>query len=219
MTATAVFSPPEMEGGSSSGLGSQARGLADDAKKSATTIAEDGKLKGAERLKGVADTADRVADEVADASPAMADWVHKAAHEIDGVSRNLKDKSVGELLEMGKGFARREPAAFIAASAVAGFALSRFLKSSSSAVTSRSAPADKPTSVPMTRNEPDSMPVTPGHAGDAPHSTGPIGAAGAAATPSTSAGGLAPIRPGSASDVSSGGKSAGPRNGEGDPSI
>lgn len=116
-----------------SGLGDTARRLVDDAKDSASSHAEEGKAKGAERLAGVAETVDHVADQVAEQSPAMADWVRKAANELDGVSRNLKDKSVGDLLTMGKDFARREPAAFIAASAIAGFALSRLLKSSSSA--------------------------------------------------------------------------------------
>jgi hypothetical protein len=125
-------SPSDQEESSStSGLGDKARQFADDVKTSAASHAEDGKAKGADRLAGVAETVDRVADQVADQSPAMAEWVRKAANELDGVSRNLKDKSVGDLLTMGKDFARREPAAFIAASAIAGFALSRLLKSSS----------------------------------------------------------------------------------------
>lgn len=122
---------------SAGGLGDKARQFADEVKTSAASHAEDGKAKGADRLAGAAETVDRVADQVADQSPAMAGWVRKAAIELDVVSRNIKDKSVGDLLTIGKDFARREPAAFIAASAIAGFALSRLLKSSSPASTSR----------------------------------------------------------------------------------
>jgi hypothetical protein len=117
-------------GSSSSGLGAQAKGLADDARRSAEAFAEDRKAQSAERLQGVAETVSRVADDVAQESPAMGDFVRRAASGLDDVSRSLKDKSVGDLLDMAKGFARREPAAFLAASAVAGFALSRLLKSS-----------------------------------------------------------------------------------------
>ncbi|MDR4307472.1 hypothetical protein IHQ68_12675 [Chelatococcus sambhunathii] len=145
MTNTSEHSSSGSGGGSSSasGVGQQARQFADDVKQAAESSAEAGKDRGAERLKDVAATVDRVADQVAEEAPAMADWVRKAASEIDGVSRSLKDKSVGELLTMGKDFARREPAAFIAASAVAGFALSRLLKSTSSAA-STSSPSTSP---------------------------------------------------------------------------
>lgn len=124
---------PSVTGGelSRSGVGEQAREIADEMKQSAERVAEDNKDRGAKRLNAVADTVDRVADQVADGAPAMADWVRRAAGEIDSLSRDLKDKSVGDLLTMGKDFARREPAAFIAASTLAGFALSRLLKSTS----------------------------------------------------------------------------------------
>ncbi|MFC7054162.1 hypothetical protein ACFQI3_15825 [Hansschlegelia quercus] len=137
-------SPGAESGSSAAGVGEQARQFADEVKQGAQTFAEDGKAKGAERLKGVADTVDRVADQVAEESPMMAEWVRKAANELEGVSRSLKDKSIGDLLTMGKDFARREPAAFLAASAVAGFALSRLLKSTSSAATAQPGPAAEP---------------------------------------------------------------------------
>jgi len=146
MSDPSASSPSDPGSGpSSSGVRDQARQFADGVKEEAQTFAEEGKAQGAERLKGVADTVDRVADQVADQSPMMADWVRKAASELEGASRRLKDKSIGDLLTMGQNFARREPAAFIAASAVAGFALSRLLKSTSGASASSSSMTAGPT--------------------------------------------------------------------------
>jgi hypothetical protein len=173
-------------GSSASGVGEQARQFADDVKQSAQTYAEDGKSKGAERLKGVAETVDRVADQVAGESPAMAEWVRKAANELDGVSRSLKDKSIGDLLNMGKDFARREPAAFIAASAFAGFALSRLLKSTSSAPSAQSGSAAEPAyPVPAPRDP------RPHGSETAPHPVTPVKPLGTESNP-RSGGGSAP---------------------------
>lgn len=132
------------QGRSPGGLGDRARQFADDVRKSAEAHAEKGKSEGADRLSDVAHIVDRVADDVADQSPQMADWIRSAAREVDGVSRNLKDKSVGDLLAMGRDFARREPAAFVAASAIAGFALSRLLKSSAASASVGSGPSSTP---------------------------------------------------------------------------
>lgn len=132
MAAPHPSSPPDAgsDGSQSSGMKAQAQSLADDAKQSAEAFADKRKAEGADKLHSVAGTAERIAEDVAEESPAAAEWVRKAAHGIDDVSRNLKDRSVGELLEMAKSFARREPAAFLAASGVAGFALARLLKMS-----------------------------------------------------------------------------------------
>ncbi|GBD50216.1 hypothetical protein METY_3429 [Methylopila sp. Yamaguchi] len=155
-------------------------------KEEAQTFAEEGKVQGAERLKSVADTVDRVADQVEEQSPAMADWVRKAAGELESVSRRLKDKSIGDLLTMGQDFARREPAAFIAASAVAGFALSRLLKSTSSAPASSITPvgATSPTPPPLApRAAPAPVATSVGGLSPAASRTSSVGG-GSASTPS-----------------------------------
>lgn len=129
MTSPTDQRPPSEAG---SGVRGQARGFVDDVKQGAEAMAETGKAEGAKRLEGVSGLADRVADEVAEQSPEIADYVRRAARGLESASRELKDRKVSDLLDSVSGFARREPAAFLAASAVAGFALSRLLKSSAS---------------------------------------------------------------------------------------
>jgi hypothetical protein len=132
----------------------------------------------------MADTVDRVADQVAEESPPIADWIRKGASEIGNLSDKLKSKSIGELLTIGKDFAHREPAAFIAASAFAGFALSRLLRSSSAETTAtgpaqRTPPAhpDLPMTPPRSAAEPLDNSARTGLAGDSsqrdPTPTGP----------------------------------------------
>ena len=206
-----------------SGIGDQARGLADDAKKSAEAFAEERKTQGAERLQGVADTVERVADQVAEESPAMADWVRKAAHGLDDVSRNVKDKSVGELLGMAKDFANREPAAFIAASAVAGFAMSRLLKSSASGATGYgSGPASNQTTYGSEPLQPAKSTMTPPPpAALKPSTPDPIHGSSAASAPKP-ASTITPVTPKpSTPDATTvgGGSSAAFKTNAGDPAI
>jgi hypothetical protein len=62
--------------------------------------------------------------------PQAAQFIHSAAEKLDGASSALGQHSVEQLLSSFNGFARRQPAAAFAGSVLAGFALSRFLKSS-----------------------------------------------------------------------------------------
>jgi hypothetical protein len=65
----------------------------------------------------------------------VAQYVEKAADQIERLSNGLRDKDVNELLEDAQRFARRQPALFIGGSFAVGLIAARFLKSSSDART------------------------------------------------------------------------------------
>lgn len=60
----------------------------------------------------------------------IAQYVDKAAEQIERLSNTLREKDVAELLEDAQRFARRQPALFIGGSFAAGLIAARFLKSS-----------------------------------------------------------------------------------------
>jgi uncharacterized phage infection (PIP) family protein YhgE len=92
--------------------------------------AEEQKSAGADRVKGVAHAMNTAADELQKQMPGAADYVREAASGIDRMSSSLRNKSVDEMVGAVSDFARTQPAAFFGATVLAGFALSRFLKSS-----------------------------------------------------------------------------------------
>jgi hypothetical protein len=60
----------------------------------------------------------------------IAEYVDRAADQIDHFSAGLRDKDVNELLQDARQFARRQPALFIGGSFAVGLLAARFLKSS-----------------------------------------------------------------------------------------
>jgi hypothetical protein len=73
---------------------------------------------------------DSAAAELAQQSPTVARYVRDAAKQVDGLSNNIRGRSVSELMHAATDLARSQPALFFAGALAAGFALSRFLKSS-----------------------------------------------------------------------------------------
>ena len=111
----------------------QGAGIADAARERAEDLAEEGKAASAERAHGLAEAVRHVADDLEGTSPEIARHVRAAAESVEGVSAALRDRSVGDLISEVGNFARRQPGAFFGAAMVAGFALSRFAKSSADA--------------------------------------------------------------------------------------
>jgi hypothetical protein len=72
--------------------------------------------------------ADRLSEEL----PQAAGYIHSAADRLQSASKTLRERSVEDMAGDFIGFARRQPAAAFAGAVLAGFALSRFLKSSTS---------------------------------------------------------------------------------------
>jgi hypothetical protein len=100
-------------------------------KEGVRSYAEQQKAMGADQLGGVARAAHRAAQEIESQMPGVARSVHRAASRLDGASAALRDGSVGDLTAQVGAFARQQPAAFFGGAVLAGFALSRFLKTSS----------------------------------------------------------------------------------------
>ncbi len=88
------------------------------------------KERGVDSLRRFARVIDGAADELEGQSPAVAGAVHEAARRVDDLSDSLASRSVNDLFDAAAQFARAQPALFALGSAVAGFALARFLKSS-----------------------------------------------------------------------------------------
>jgi len=118
------------------GLGEELRHqgseLVGAARARAQGLAEEQKAFGADQIDGIARAATKAADELEQASPQLARYVRDAASAADNFSSSLRDRSVGDLLQSVTNFARREPVMFFGLTVAAGFALSRFLRSSAS---------------------------------------------------------------------------------------
>ena len=63
--------------------------------------------------------------------PVVADYVERAASQIERLSATLRDRDVNELVHDAQQFARRQPAIFVGAAFAAGMLAARFMKSSS----------------------------------------------------------------------------------------
>jgi hypothetical protein len=88
-------------------------------------------MRGSEAIRNVARAIDSAATELESQSPTGARTVRETARQVEGLSDNLSGRSVNELIHTAAQLARAQPAVFIGGSVVAGFALARFLKSSS----------------------------------------------------------------------------------------
>lgn len=84
-------------------------------------------------LDGLVAAAREIAAKVGDNAGPLGSYAHTAVDTLEGWADTIKAKSIEDLIDDGRDFARRSPAAAVAIAVVAGFALSRFLKVSSSA--------------------------------------------------------------------------------------
>lgn len=113
-----------------------------EAKKSASTLAsaaterakdavEERIADGADMLGQVAASVRVAARELDPTAPQLAGFAREAAERIDDFSREIRDKTVEELLETSSDFARRQPALLFGAAAACGFLLFRMIKTAS----------------------------------------------------------------------------------------
>jgi hypothetical protein len=84
----------------------------------------------AAQVGGVADAMERVANDLESNNGASARYARMIADNAEKLSSSIRDNSVDQLLGMAQDFGRRQPAAFIGAAALLGFAASRFLTAS-----------------------------------------------------------------------------------------
>jgi hypothetical protein len=92
-------------------------------------FAEQRKREGAEHIKGFGRAVHGAADELGKEIPQAADYVHSAADRLERAADDLRNRSMEDLVDSFTRFARRQPAAAFAGAVLAGFVLSRFLKS------------------------------------------------------------------------------------------
>jgi len=95
----------------------------------AEELADEQKNTGASRLDDVARAVHGAADELSGEMPEAAGFVHAAAARLEQGAGLLRDKSPRELVAQVHDFGRRDPLALFGGALVAGFALSRLLKS------------------------------------------------------------------------------------------
>jgi hypothetical protein len=97
----------------------------------ARDMADQQKVAGADRLSKVGDAVDSAAQDLETDMPQLAGYIHSAAASLQDASNSLRTRSLEELVGRYNDFSRKQPAAAFAGAVLAGFALSRFLKSSS----------------------------------------------------------------------------------------
>jgi len=117
-----------------SSLGEKAKSniaeAAESAKAQARRIAAQQKDAGADRLGEVAGAVHGAARSLEAGMPQMASYVHGAAVQLEDAATTLRHRSVDDLIGGISSFARAQPAVFFGGAMLAGFALTRFLKSS-----------------------------------------------------------------------------------------
>jgi DNA-binding ferritin-like protein len=103
---------------------------AETAKAHARRIAHRQKDVGADTLGEVAGAVHGAAHALESGMPQVASYVHGTAARLEDVAKTLRHQSVDDLMEGIGSFARAQPALFFGGAMLAGFALTRFLKSS-----------------------------------------------------------------------------------------
>jgi hypothetical protein len=110
----------------------QASEFAADVGEELSHTAEEQKIRGVEAMQGFARAITTAAGELEGQSPLVARYVRDAGKQVEVLSRNLHGRSITDLMDAASDLARSQPVVFIAGAVAAGFALSRFLKSSRS---------------------------------------------------------------------------------------
>lgn len=120
---------------STAGLKDKASDLVDSAKGMAAQSGdkilgalEEQKSAGADKVSGFADAMRRAADELDKELPPAANLVRQAADQIDAASDAVRNRDFRQLAGTVQDFARRQPAAFLGLTVLAGFAAVRLLK-------------------------------------------------------------------------------------------
>ena len=134
----------------------QASDLVDQAKAQIADVTEKAKGLAAEQkdllagqIGGVADAMERVAKDLEGSNASSASYARMIADGASRISATVRDNDVEAILSMAQDFGRKQPAAFIGAAALLGFAASRFLLASAEreeqrvAAPQQSAPLDE----------------------------------------------------------------------------
>lgn len=103
---------------------------ADTIKSRARDVAEQQKEAGAQQIGAIADAMKAAADNLEGKVPRAAEYIDEVAGQLGSVASALRQRSIDDVVGNVADFARKQPAAFFIGAVAAGFALSRFAKSS-----------------------------------------------------------------------------------------
>jgi hypothetical protein len=110
----------------------QAERAADDMRQRARSAATDQKNVAASRMEGIARALRTASDDLqTQGQPTVAEYSRHVADGLDSIAESLGRRDVDDLVGSVQDFARARPVAFLGGAVVAGFALARFMKSSS----------------------------------------------------------------------------------------
>jgi hypothetical protein len=110
----------------------QAKETADEMRDRARSAVDQQKHAAVGQVEGIAHALRTASDELRDqGQPMVAEYSRYAAEGLESMAQSLDRREVGEFVENIEQFARERPVAFIGGAMVAGFALARFMKSSS----------------------------------------------------------------------------------------
>ena len=113
-------------------LKQQAKETAHDVRQRTRSAVDEYKHVAVGRVEGIAHALRTASDELRDqGQPMVAEYSRYAAEGLESMAQSLDRREVGEFVENIEQFARERPVAFISGAMVAGFALARFMKSSS----------------------------------------------------------------------------------------
>jgi hypothetical protein len=104
--------------------------MPEDTINKAEQIAEEQKQAGAGQIDEMAKAVHGAANELQQQMPKAAEFVHAAVSRLEEGAGALRERSIKDLVSGFNDFGRKEPLAFFGGAMVAGFAISRFLKSS-----------------------------------------------------------------------------------------
>jgi len=104
--------------------------VAEPVKEKAIEVAQQQKDAGADQVGYFARAMHGAASELESDMPQIAGYVHEAGQKLEKLATDLRNGSVDELMERFGRYAKDQPALVFGGAMVAGFALTRFLKSS-----------------------------------------------------------------------------------------
>jgi hypothetical protein len=125
-------SSAEQVKGQAAELSDEAKNVADQAGEKLKEAVSERKVAGADYVGGIAEAMRRAGREFDQDLPIAGKYIRKAASQVEDVADSIRTGDMGDLVRNAQSFARRQPTAFVAIAALAGFAAVRFLKSSSS---------------------------------------------------------------------------------------
>ena len=106
--------------------------VAEPVKEKAIEVAEQQKDAGADQVDHFARAMHGAASAIEQEMPQFANYVHDAGQKLENLANDLRNGSVNDLMDRFGQYAKDQPALLFGGAMVAGFALTRFLKSSAS---------------------------------------------------------------------------------------